>query len=65
MMDETALIRSALNLAGYNHEPATPEALRGCFADYIDAGVWINLELGDKDELTIADMARGLIRYCR
>ncbi|AIQ15261.1 hypothetical protein [Paenibacillus durus] len=62
MKDYTALIRRALDAAGYTHEPATPEALRNCFADYIDAGVWINLELEDMDELTIADMARGLIR---
>lgn len=62
MKDSTALIRRALDAAGYNHEPATPEALRNCFADYIDAGIWNNLELEDIDDLSIAEMSWGLIR---
>lgn len=65
MTDETVLIRRALVACGYHESPSTPEALRDCLYDYVDAGVFRNLESEDIDDLTVAEMAWGLIRYCR
>ena len=36
------LIKQALAVAGYDVEP-TVDALRECFADYVDSGAWENL----------------------
>ena len=65
MGDRGDLIRLALDLAGYCDELATPSALRACFADYVDAGVWRDLTMDDVDELDLPDMVRALLRYCR
>jgi len=64
----TNLIRQALDAAGYTDEPATEEALRGCFLDYVAAGYWRDLDFEDViaeiDEGTITtdQMIRALIR---
>ena len=64
----TNLIRQALDAAGYTDEPATEEALRGCFLDYVVAGYWRDLDFEDViaeiDEGTITtdQMIRALIR---
>jgi len=55
------LIRRALDAAGYHHEQTTMENLVSCFSDYVDAGVWSNLTLEDIEDLSMLDMARGLI----
>lgn len=62
MTDERSQIRRALDAAGYLYDEPTPEALRECFADYVDAGVWGNLSLEDIDSLSIADMSNAIIR---
>lgn len=62
---ERSQIKSALSAAGYVDMEPTEENLRECFADYVDCGVWRDLELEDIESLSIADMCRGLIRYCR
>lgn len=64
-MSETALIRRALDAAGYHDSPATPEALASCLYDYADAGVFRNLDSEEVEELTVEEMAYGLIRYCK
>lgn len=58
---QTDLIRRALDKSGYDHESATPESLKSCFEDYVDAGVWGDLELQDIEGLSISDMSRALI----
>jgi len=50
-------IRAALDAAGYYSEPATEEALRSCFLDYVAAGYWRDLSLED----ALADIQRGEI----
>ena len=63
------LIKQALAVAGYDVEP-TVDALRECFADYVDSGAWSNLHLvegeveSDNGEIitSIKAMARALIR---
>ncbi|ATF13671.1 hypothetical protein A616_17285 [Brevibacillus brevis X23] len=61
------LITKALNKAGYTCEPTTSNLI-DCFKDYVDAGIWSDLELDDIDcmiangELTINQMCRALIR---
>ncbi|MEK4477826.1 hypothetical protein NSQ91_31945 [Paenibacillus sp. FSL R7-0048] len=64
-MDETALIRRALDACGYQESLPTPKALYDCLYDFVDAGVFRNLESEDIEDLTVAEMAWGLIRYCR
>lgn len=55
------LIRKALDAAGYDHQEATEENLRDCFEDYVVAGVWHDVDREDIDDLTIEEMANGLI----
>ncbi|MEK4493982.1 hypothetical protein NYE44_30485 [Paenibacillus sp. FSL L8-0493] len=64
-MDETALIRRALDAAGYHDSPTTSEALASCLYDYADAGVFRNLDSEEVEDLTVKEMAWGLIRYCK
>jgi len=53
----TGLIRQALDAAGYTDEPATEEALRGCFLDYVACGYWSDLDFED----VVADLEEGVI----
>lgn len=64
-MNQTALIRRALDVAGYRDSPATPEALASCLYDYADAGVFRNLDREEVEDLEVEEMAYGLIRYCK
>lgn len=67
---QTNHINKALTLAGYECEP-TESNLIECFKDYVDAGIWSNLDLDEVDdmiadnELTVIHMCNALIRYCR
>lgn len=63
-MSNNELFRKALDAAGYNHEPATEEAVRSCFADYVVAGYWSNLSYEDieDDGITVTSMCYSLIR---
>jgi len=60
-------IQSALTKAGYDSEP-TPENLTSCFLDYVDAGVWSNLQYDEAKEdirdgeITIPDMCRAIMK---
>jgi hypothetical protein len=56
------LYAKTLDVAGYGHEDPTEENVRNCFADYVDAGIWRNLNLEDCEEITTADMCAALIR---
>lgn len=62
------MLRLALDVAGYDHEEATPESVERCFLDYVDAGYWLNLTLEDAESdiedgiITLDDMCRALIR---
>lgn len=64
-------IRSALDTAGYTHEPATEEALKACFLDYVAAGYFADLDLEDcmaeieNGAITTTDMIRSLGRRKR
>jgi hypothetical protein len=55
-------LRQALDAAGYNHEPATEEAVRSCFLDFVYSGYWYNLNYDDDDlnEISIKDICRAL-----
>ena len=63
------LIKQALAVAGYDVEP-TVDALRECFADYVDSGAWSNLHLVDGEVefdngeiiTSIKTMCKALIR---
>lgn len=57
-----SLIRKALDAAGYIHEPATEEALRECFADYVDAGFWSNVDIEDIADFSAVEICREFIR---
>lgn len=56
-----ALIRHALDKAGYRDMEPTEENLRSCFSDCVDHGCWSNLELEDVPDLSVKDMAGALI----
>lgn len=60
-----SLYRAALDAAGYCHLDATDQNVRDCFIDYVDAGVFSNLSIEDVDDLTLQEMAAGLIKYCK
>lgn len=64
-MKTEELIRRALDACGYQESPATPEALASCLYDFADAGVFRNLGPEDVEDLTVDEMAWGLIRYCK
>jgi hypothetical protein len=63
-------IIKALDYAGYDCEP-TEYNLIECFRDYVDSGIWSNLDLEEADdmiasnELTVKQMCNAIIRYCR
>jgi hypothetical protein len=63
----TDLIHKALKRAGYDCEP-TEENLIECFLDYVDAGIWHNLDYDEAKEdiedgeITIKDMCNVLIK---
>jgi hypothetical protein len=59
---DQATIRRALDHAGYDQAPATVEELRGCFADYVDSGIWANSDEIDVANVEPAMMARVLLR---
>lgn len=59
------LFRKALDMAGYHGQAATAENVRKCLSDYVDAGVFRDMDLSDINEYTPEEMARGLIRYCK
>lgn len=62
-MAAVSILRQALDAAGYNQEPATEEAVRNCFADYVDAGFWSNLtNEDDLDDIEINDICRALMK---
>jgi hypothetical protein len=63
-MNQKALFQKALSLAGYNLPP-TAESIKQCLLDYIDAGVFVNVEPEDLEDMTPEEMARGIINYCR
>jgi len=60
-------IQRALDHAGYNSEP-TPENLTSCFLDYVDAGVWRNMDYDEakedirEGEITVPDMCRAITK---
>lgn len=57
-------IREALDAAGYYHEPATDNALRECFLDYVDAGIWRDLDLNDAYEaIQRGDITKKMMIY--
>lgn len=55
------LYRRALDAAGYLDEPATEEAVRECFSDYVDACYWADVYADELDEIATADMCRALL----
>lgn len=62
------LYRRALAAAGYGayreYDGAElEEAVRECFVDYVDAGAWADLTLDDLDDITLAEMAKAIIRF--
>lgn len=63
--DLTALIRRALDAAGYADAPATVEELRICYDEYASALVTPLAEaMYNTDEaLTVAQKCRALLRY--
>lgn len=65
MMEQSALIRRALDACGYQDSPTTPDALASCLYDFADAGVFLNLDPEEIEDLTVEEMAWGLIRYCK
>ena len=46
----TDRIRKSLDCAGYTHAPATLEALRECFMDYVASGYFCDLDYVDAKE---------------
>lgn len=63
-----ALIRRALDAAGYTDAPATESELRICYGEYVDAlrtGLDDALYNDLDEERSVADMCRALLRYSR
>lgn len=47
-MDDVTLFAKALDSAGYDLEP-TPDNIALCFADYVDCGIWWDLDFNPDD----------------
>lgn len=57
----TAMIRKVFREIGYVDVESTVENLTAAFKDFVDQGVWSNLELDDVEDLTPLEMANGLL----
>lgn len=55
------LYERAIQAAGYDLPP-TEESVRECFADYVAAGYFADLDMDDLAEIKTEDMAIALIR---
>lgn len=56
------IFRLTLDVCGYFDTPATEEAVRACFADYVDCGVFSNVDNEDDlSEFGITEICRSLI----
>jgi hypothetical protein len=62
------LIRKALDHAGYNHEEPTEGNITQCFLDYVDAGIWHNLDFDEarediaEGEISVKDMCHAILK---
>jgi hypothetical protein len=52
----TPMYRIVLDEAGYFHTPATEQVVRDCFADYVDAGHWSNLDSDDIEDFSTEEI---------
>lgn len=55
-------IQRALQHAGYGHCEPTPDSLTECFLDFVEAGIWRDLDLEEAEGLPLDDMIRALER---
>jgi hypothetical protein len=56
------LIKRALANAGYDDCEPTESSIIECFTDYVDAGIWRDIEMDDVEDITVNQMCRALIR---
>lgn len=56
------LIKRALDNAGYQDCEINENNLVECFTDYVDSGVWRDIEMEDVEDLTVDQMCKALIR---
>jgi hypothetical protein len=62
------LISRALNHAGYIDTEPTEENITNCFLDYVDAGIWHNLDFDEArediadGEITVKDMCHAILK---
>lgn len=54
--------RKVLDAAGYIHDEPTEENVRNCFADYVDAGYWRDIDMDDIEDITIDQMCYNLLK---
>lgn len=54
--------RKVLDAAGYHHAEPTEQNVRSCFADYVDAGVWRDIDMDDIEDITIDQMCFNLLK---
>lgn len=61
------LLRKTLDHCGYNEEAATPENVVKCFYDYVDSGVFRNIDLDEARDIvkenSIETICKNLLRY--
>lgn len=60
-----AIYRIVLDTAGYTDKPATEEAVRDMFADYVDAGYFSNLFPEDVDGISTQEICHWFLREDR
>jgi hypothetical protein len=61
-INRAELYGRVLEIAGYEIEPATEKRVRACFADYVDAGIWRNIDLEDVADIDTWSMCVALLR---
>lgn len=58
------LIRKTLDHCGYNEEEATEENLANCFLDYVDSGIFGNLDYEEaKQDIEDGEISFKMICY--
>lgn len=60
---ENEMIKSTLDKAGYGFMEPTEENLRECFSDYVDCGVWADIDFTeDLNEFSVKNICHNILK---
>lgn len=62
---DAVTFRIVLDEAGYYDSPATEEAVREMFADYVDGGYWSNVDTDDVEDYSTQEICSWFLKEGR